>query len=50
MDKESIPIFFKARQVPYAMNVKAEAEIERMLRENIKPVKYSEGAAPVYHF
>ncbi|KAG1949093.1 tripartite motif-containing protein 35-like [Pimephales promelas] len=37
--------FFKARPVPYATKVKVEAEIERLLRENIiKPVKLLMGS------
>lgn len=48
VDSEAVPRFFKARPVPYAMKAKVEAELERLLRENIiEPVKHSEWAAPV---
>ncbi|XP_029904245.1 LOW QUALITY PROTEIN: uncharacterized protein K02A2.6-like [Myripristis murdjan] len=42
------PRFYRPRSVPYAMKPKVDAEIDRLLKENIiTPVKYSEWAAPV---
>ncbi|XP_062864462.1 uncharacterized protein K02A2.6-like [Trichomycterus rosablanca] len=42
------PRFYRPRVVPYAMRVKLEREIDRLLKENIiTPVKYAEWAAPV---
>ena len=48
VDKEATPRFFKARPVPYAMRGRVEAELDRLLaQEIIEPVKYAEWAAPV---
>ena len=48
VDKEAAPRFFKPRPVTYAMRAKVEAELDRLRREDvIKPVKYSEWAAPL---
>lgn len=48
VDKEAAPRFFKARPVPYAMRGRVEAELDRLLaQEIIEPVKHSEWAAPV---
>ncbi|KAI4892783.1 hypothetical protein NFI96_006341, partial [Prochilodus magdalenae] len=42
------PKFYRSRAVPYAMRAKINAEIDRLLKEEIiKPVQYSEWAAPV---
>ncbi|KAL0160115.1 hypothetical protein M9458_043840, partial [Cirrhinus mrigala] len=44
----SMPKFFRPRSVPFAKRSKVEAEINRLVNENIiTPVKYSEWAAPV---
>lgn len=44
----SVPKFYRPRSVHFAMRSKVEAEINRLLNENIiTPVKYSEWAAPV---
>lgn len=41
------PKFFKARPVPYALREKVDAEIDRLLKENIiQPITTSEWAAP----
>ncbi|KAL6461145.1 hypothetical protein MHYP_G00311110 [Metynnis hypsauchen] len=48
VDKEAVPRFFKPRPVPYAMKQKVEAELDRLVQENIlQPVKFSEWAAPI---
>lgn len=48
IDKEAVPRFFKARPVPYAMRGRVEAELDRLLaQEIIEPVKHAEWAAPV---
>lgn len=39
------PRFYRPRSVPYAMKPKVDAEIDRLLKENI--IKYSDWAAPV---
>ena len=42
------PVFLKARQVPYALRPKIEAELVKLQRENIiTPVETSEWATPV---
>ncbi|XP_051233821.1 uncharacterized protein K02A2.6-like [Dicentrarchus labrax] len=42
------PRFYRPRSVPYAMKPKVDAEIERLIKEDIiTPVKYSDWAAPV---
>ena len=41
------PRFYRPRSVPYAMKPKVDAEIDRLLKENIITVKYSGWAAPV---
>lgn len=47
-DKEAAARFFKARPVPYAMRGRVEAELNRLLtQEIIEPVKHAEWAAPV---
>ena len=47
VDKEAAPRFFKARPVPYAMRGRVEAELNRLLaQEIIEPVN-AEWAAPV---
>lgn len=44
----SVPKFYRPRSVPFAMRSKVDAEINRLLNENIvTPVKFSEWAAPV---
>lgn len=48
VDKEATARFFKARPVPYAMRGRVEAELDRLLaQEIVEPVKYAEWAAPV---
>lgn len=48
VDREATPKFFKARPVPYAMRGRVEAELDRLLAQDIiEPVKYAEWAAPV---
>lgn len=48
VDKEAALRFFKARPVPYAMRGRVEAELDRLLaQEIIEPVKHAEWAAPV---
>lgn len=45
---EATPRFYRPRSVPYAMRPKVDAEIDRLIKEDIvTPVKYSEWAAPV---
>lgn len=42
------PRFYRPRSVPYAMKPKVDAEIDRLLKENIiTPIKYSDWAAPI---
>lgn len=42
------PRFYRPRSVPYAMKPIVDAEIERLIKEDIiAPVKYSDWAAPV---
>ncbi|XP_033646848.1 uncharacterized protein K02A2.6-like [Asterias rubens] len=42
------PVFLKARQVPYALRPKIEAELVKLQRENIiTPVETSEWATPI---
>ena len=44
----AIPVFMKARPVPYSLRTKVETELERLERENIiTPVTWSEWATPV---
>ncbi len=48
MPADATPHFYRPRFVHYAMKLKVDAEIERLLKENIiTSVKYSESAAPV---
>ncbi|XP_038590459.1 uncharacterized protein K02A2.6-like [Micropterus salmoides] len=48
VDKDARPKFFKARPVPYAMRGRVEAELDRLIAQDlIEPVKYAEWAAPV---
>ena len=42
------PKFCRARQVPFAIQVKVEKEIDRIVADGVmEPVKYSEWATPV---
>lgn len=42
------PIFIRARQVPYALRSRVEAEIDHLVQENILvPVNHSEWATPI---
>lgn len=48
MDKDAQPRFCRARQVPYALKAKVEAEIDRLVKEEVlEPVQFSEWATPV---
>ena len=48
VEKDVKPIFFKARNVPYAMKDKVETEIERLRHEGvIVEVTHSEWATPI---
>jgi len=48
VNDDTTPIFYQARQVPYAMRSKVEDELKRLEKETvIESVKYSEWAAPV---
>lgn len=48
---DATPRFYWPRSVPFAMKPKLDAEIDRLLTENIiTPVKFSEWAAPVVPF
>lgn len=45
---DAAPRFYRPRSVPYAMKPKVDAEIDRLIKEDIiTPVKYSDWAAPV---
>ncbi len=45
---EAVPRFFRPRSVPYAMRTKVDDELNSLQKEHvIRPVKYSEWAAPV---
>ena len=48
VDKDTQPVFHKARQVPFAVRKKVEDELDRLqaLRV-IKPIQFSEWAAPI---
>ena len=44
----AIPVFMKARPVPYSLRTKVETELERLERKNIiTPVTWSEWATPI---
>lgn len=43
----AVPKFCKARQVPYALRLKVEAEIDWLVEKGILPVPHSEWVAPV---
>ena len=43
----AIPVFMKARPVPYSLHTKVETELEQVEREDITPVTWSEWATPV---
>lgn len=48
VDKEATPRFFKARPVPYAMRGRVEAELDRLLAQEISElVKNASWATPV---
>ena len=48
IDAGATPQFCRARPVPYAMRVKVEQELERLVREGIlEPVQHSDWAAPI---
>ena len=48
VDKEAAPRYFKAMPIPYAMRGRIEAELNRLLAQEInEPVKHVEWAAPV---
>ena len=48
MKSEAIPIFRKARALPFAMKKRVESELDRLEQLGIiKPVQYSDWAAPV---
>ena len=47
-DDKVKPRFMRARQVPYALHAKVEAEIDRLVREEVlEPVQFSQWATPV---
>ena len=48
VDCKAKPCFLKARSVPYALQAKVEAELDRLVTEKIiQPVEFSEWAAPI---
>ena len=48
VDPQAQPTFFKARNVPFALRQKVEAELDRLEKQGvIKPVQFSEWAAPI---
>ena len=48
VDPDKNPRYFKARNVPYAMKSKVDAELDRLLEQNIiTPVTNSRWSAPV---
>ncbi|KAI7806716.1 hypothetical protein IRJ41_010699 [Triplophysa rosa] len=48
LPSDAKPRFFKSRSLSFAMREKVEAELERLLKDNIiEPVKFAEWAAPV---
>ena len=48
VDPTAKPVFCKARSVPYAMKVKVEEELERLVKQGIlEPVEFAEWAAPI---
>ena len=48
VDPDKAPHFFKARNVPYAMRSKVDAELDRLLQLNIiVPITHSSWAAPI---
>ena len=48
VDCKAKPRFLKARSVPYALQAKVEAELDRLVTEKIiQPVEFSEWAAPI---
>ena len=44
---ETIPRFFKARPIPYALKEKVEKELDRLQQEGIEPVQFAEWATPI---
>ena len=48
IDSDAMPIFWKARIVPYAMKERVNYELERLLKEGIiESVNYSDWATPI---
>ena len=48
VDPDAKPCYCKARTVPYALQEKAEAELERLVSEGtLEPIDHSEWAAPI---
>ena len=48
LKKSAQPVFMKARQVPYAIRPKVEAELKKLQQQKIiEPVKNSEWATPI---
>ena len=48
LEKAAKPKFCRARQVPFAIRMKVEKEIDRLVADGVmEPVKYSEWATPV---
>ena len=48
VDADAKPKFCKARSVPYAMKVKVEEELDRLVKEGtLEPVQFADWAAPI---
>ena len=48
VDPTAKPVFCKACSGPYAMKVKVEEELERLVKQGIlEPVEFAEWAAPI---
>ncbi len=48
MEESATPRFCKARTVPYALKVKVEEELDRLVEEGIiEAIQFSEWAAPI---
>ena len=48
IDPEATPRFHKARTVPYAMRLKVEEELDRLVKEGtLEPVQLADWAAPI---